>query len=369
MDNPSKFTENKLKRGGVRIEQIPENLESELIIDARWEMYKIFLDAHKEYEKIFVTDTRDVIFQGDLFSSYADYKNFLVYATEAELIKNDKGNINQTWIRHLFGEMEYQKLKDNFIICCGTVYGSRAEMNILFDSMIEILKRSTRWGDEQAAMNYLVHNKLLPIENLIASDVDTGEILTAGLIKNEKISDTNILRGNGEIPAVVHQYNRIAKMNQLANKIYREKDFQPDENFTDIQSALEQVFCLVQRQNWSAATKFFIDYVFYAENLIPYGEKLLKLAQLILQRYNPDAEILFSAAQTTLAIAFSPNIDFNQTEKIYKLFIQAEKFNCVNSSFKLFVKSMLITFTDIFYRNNQQNLAMEYIQRLADWRD
>ena len=370
MDNISKFTENKLNRGRVRIEPIPQNLKAKLIIDARWEMYKIFLDAHPEYEKIFVTDTRDVIFQGDLFSTYTEYKNFLVYAAEAELIKNDIYNFNQTWIRNLLGENEYQKIADKIIICCGTVYGTRAEMNILFDSMIEILKRSTAWGDEQAAMNYLVHNNLLPIKNLIASDVETGEILTAGLIKNEKISNTKILRGNGGAPAVVHQYNRKQSLNQLAIEIYREKIFQPDKNFTDVQSALDQIICLVQRQNFSAATKFFINHVAYAENLTPYGDKLLRLATLIFLSYNPDAEILFSALQSTVAIAFIMNVNATQFEEIYALCILSER-NCkfVNSSLKFFVKSMLTIFADDFCRNNQQDLAKKYIERLKDWRD
>ena len=328
-------------------------------------MYKIFLENHPQYEKIFVTDTRDVFFQGDLFSSYPDYKNFLVYATEAELIKNDKGNNNQTWIRHLFDEIEYQKLADKIIICCGTVYGSRAEMNIFIDNMIEILKRSTAWGDEQAAMNYLVHNKLLPIENLIESDVNAGEIFTAGIFENKRAESGKVLRGNGGVPAVVHQFPP-----PFADENYRKFFFDPDENFTDFQSALDQVFCLVQRQNFSAATKFFINYVAYAENLNSYGEKLLKLAQLILQRYNPDAEILFSALQKTFANIFSANINIQQFENLYRIFIVAEKnLHCVNPSFKIFIKNMLVAFTDIFYKNNQQDFAREYIKRLTDWRD
>ena len=124
------------------------------------------------------------------------------------------------------------------------------------------------------------------------------------------------------------------------------------------------------RQNFSAATKFFINYVAYAENLNLYGEKLLKLAQLILQRYNPNAEILLSALQKTFANIFSANINIQQMENLYRIFNVAEKnLHCVNPSFKNFVKNVLVAFTDIFYRNNQQDFAREYIKRLTDWRD
>ena len=363
MDNPSKFTENKLNRGGVRIEQIPENLKH-MVVNTRWEMYENFLSSHPEYEKIFCTDIRDVIFQGDLFSSYADYKNFLVYATHPYKIQNEPTNTK--WIRHIFSENEYQKIKDNFVICAGVVYGSRAGMNIFIENMVEILKRSSEWGDDQAVYNYLVRNNLLPIENLIESNIANGKILNTDYSYTSyapQISENKIKCLDGSAPAVVHQWTIYGNTVQLVDNLYREKDFQTDENFTDLKSALE-------RQNFNAATKFFINYIAYAENLNSYGEKLLKLAQLILQRYNPDAEILLSAVQKTFANIFSANINIQQMENLYQLFNAAEKnLHCVNPTFKNFVKNMLVAFTDIFYKNNQQNFGQEYIKRLADWRD
>ncbi len=263
-------------------------------------------------------------------------------------------------------------MADKPIICCGTVIGTPEEIKIYIEKLWQYKGNHKTHGVDQATHQYIFYNNLLPIENLIEIDCTTGAIFTSYLfnvLNPIQVKNNMILRGDGGVPAVVHQYDRHQQLVQLVDNLYREKIFQADENFTDIQSALDQVFCLVQRQNWSTATKFFIDYVFYAEDLNSYSEKLLKLAQFILQRYNPDAEILFSAAQTTLAIAFSSNIDINQMEKIYNLFIQAENFKCVNSSFKFFVKSMLINFTDVLYRNNQQILAREYIKRLADWRD
>ena len=116
-------------------------------------MYKNFLEKNTEYEKIFCTDIRDVIFQGDLFSSYADYKNFLVYATHPYKIQNEPTNTK--WIRHIFSENEYQKIKDNFVICAGVVYGSRSGMDILLDTMVKMFKQNSEWGDDQAAYNYL----------------------------------------------------------------------------------------------------------------------------------------------------------------------------------------------------------------------
>lgn len=369
VDNLSEFTLQHLNEENLKIFPVPAELKNKLIVDARWEMYKNFLDNHDEYENIFVTDIRDVIFQGDIFKAYDQHKNFLVYATEAELIKDDKGNNNQTWIRRLLGETEYQNIKDKQIICCGTVLGTRAEMDVLFVHMIEILKRSTAWGDEQAAMNYLVHNNLLPIENLIESNVETGAIFTTGIIDNPKLSGDNVLRGDGNIPAVVHQYTEKPQIIKIADKNYRDEIFNYDEKFTDFVSTSDQIFCLVQRQNFDAATKIFVQNILYEKDLTPYGDKLLKLGELILQRYNQNADILFVAVQKTLLKAFNVNVDNKQMNRLYNLQIQSEKIMpVVNSEFKNFVKNLLITFVDIFYQNHLPQFAILCTKRLAEWK-
>ena len=366
MDNPSKFTENKLNRGGVRIEQIPENLKH-MVVNTRWEMYENFLSSHPEYEKIFCTDIRDVIFQGDLFSSYTEYKNFLVYATEGQKIQDDQ-IYNSKWIRHLFGENEYQKIKDNTAVCCGTIYGSCAGINILFEDMTKIFFKDTTWGNDQGALNYFIHNKILPIENQIESNVETGELFTVGVLKNFPIVNEKILRGDGGVPAVVHQYDRHPQLVQLVDNLYREKDFQPDENFTDLKSALAQMFCLVQRQNFNAATKFFINYVSRTKNLNLDSYTLLKLAEFILQRYNPDAEFLILLLQKTLVTDFSSGITIQQIERIYRFFVVAKRdLHCVNPEFTNFVKNMLVACIDAFYKNNNPELGKKYVNLLADW--
>ena len=370
VDDLSDFTENKLKRGGVQLQQIPDNLKSVSIIYSRFTMYKNFLDEHTEYENIFLTDVRDVIFQGDLFSSYADNKNFLMYAAEADLIKNDPGNYNQSWIKNLFGEIEYQKIADKPIVCCGTIYASRTEMNILIDNLIKFFRYSTDWGEDQATINYLIHNGILPIENIVESNVMDGEIFTVGLVKNPKISNGIILREDGKIPAVVHQYDRNLTMRKTSDITNREEIFRSDENFTDILSVFDQMFCLVQRQFYREATKFFVSNILYADNLKIHVGKIFKIYQNILQQYNPDAEILILSIQRALVNSLSTGVNIKQMENIYRLFIVSErKIHVVNASFKDFVKNMLIVFIDTFYRNNQPQNAKECIRRLSEWKD
>ena len=225
VDKVSNFTRDKLKNEGVELLPFPDELKDVLVVNARWGMYKKFFEERGgDYQQVFLTDTRDVICQKNLFENYADRKNFLCYTTEDENIKNPKENATYGWITRFFGRDESEKLGDRKIICCGTVLATIDEANIFSARMIEFLQRSTNWGDEQAAMNYLVYENLLDVDNLIELNCFSGSILTAGMFyKNHQITLENekILRGDGGVPAAVHQYTWYPELTQLVNKIYR----------------------------------------------------------------------------------------------------------------------------------------------------
>ncbi len=340
------------------------------MIISRWEMFKRFIDAHAEYDKIFVTDVRDVIFQGDIFASYAGYENFLVYAEEGYALKDDPAHNNQNWLIRLFGENKYRKICDKPAICCGTVFGSREEMKIFLAGMIEILKDDMQWGDDQAAMNYLVHNKLLPIENLVASNFMTGGILTTVYCVDfsNSVSGDKILRGDGKVPAVVHQYDRHEKLTQLVDRLYREKYFQLDGRFTNSRSSLDQTMCLAFRQNFIDATKIFVSNVLYAD-LKNSGDSFLKIWQMILQApLNSDAEILSVAAQKKLAESLSANGNFNlnQLEKIYAAYeFSAKNQRAIHPALRNFVGILTLRVAEIFHRNGQIDWSLKYLERAA----
>ena len=167
----------------MEIQPVPYEFKSARIIDVRWTMYKNFLEERgKDYRQVFLTDTRDVIFQDDLFVPYKTTENFLLYSEEWTSLKDNPATSN--WIIHLYGKDEVEHIKDCQVICCGTVLGTVDEIKIFCDKMIDELKRSTAWGDEQAAMNYLVYEKLLPIENIFASSTTSGDIFTPSQMKD-----------------------------------------------------------------------------------------------------------------------------------------------------------------------------------------
>ena len=254
-----------------------------MIINLRWKMYLDFLEAHSYYEQIFVTDTRDVIFQGDVFESFKGCSNCLGYATEFLTISEDRA-CNYPWLEGLFGKEEADKLSDKKIICCGTVIATSNEMKIFCRIMWDALKDVKVWGYEQAEMNYLVWNNLLPIENLIESNVVSGEIFTNGLIKDNKIGGGKILRGDGGVPAVVHQYDRHQELVRLVDKIYRDKNFRIDERFNDMRSVIELMTSLLKVDRIDEGSRIFLKKFFDSADFSLHGDALMKLWSNVLEK-------------------------------------------------------------------------------------
>ena len=261
VDDISDFTRDKLIRTGVTLEKIPATFNDVLIIHTRWKMYADYLKVHGgDYAQVFITDTRDVIFQGDLFAPFKGYTNWLGYVTETTNI-GGVFTVNYDWLVSAFGKVDADKLVDKQIICAGTIIGSAYEIKIFCRIMWDTLKGNRFWGHDQAAMNYFVWNNLLPIKNLLELDVNGGAIFTAGQFGKlypVKIRGEKILRGNGGVPAVVHQYDRHSELVELVDNVYRDKNFSFDARFTDTRSTVEQVACLLHADKTVEAAQIFL---------------------------------------------------------------------------------------------------------------
>ena len=274
----------------------------------RFENFKRYVDAHGDnYEQIFITDTRDVIFQGDMFDCFKGQCNFLGYSTEADDIRGSKigDRANYNWITDCFGKEEADKLLDKKIICDGTVIGTIDEMKIftqkMWQAVFAVEKRVNFRIHDQAIANYLIYNNLVPIENLIESDVESGAIFTVALVDKFSVRDEKILRGDGGIPAVVHQYDRHKHLVQLVDEIYRDKNFQPDGRFDDTRSVIEQTSYLVHADRIGEATRLFLKKFLSNADFSNYGRALLNLWKVALKKpLTQTLELLELALQSAM---------------------------------------------------------------------
>ena len=73
VDEVSYFTCDRLIRDGVKLKNFPHEIDG-IPNNTRWKIFRDFLEVHgDEYEQIFITDTRDVIFQADIFDRFKGF--------------------------------------------------------------------------------------------------------------------------------------------------------------------------------------------------------------------------------------------------------------------------------------------------------
>lgn len=306
------------------------------------------------YDQILASDTRDVIFQGDVFKQMADKGNYLGYTTEGAKIGEDKGNTD--WIANQYGKEEADKLADKKIICCGTIIGTSNEMKTFLRTFVENVAKVQVTSIDQGIWNYIVHEKLVPIENLLEIDVQTGEILTAQLFHERnpmRFDGDLILRGDGKVPAVVHQYDRQPVTAMLVNRVYRSKDFQPNYQLTDMRNALEQIPHIVRRGNIEEAMRFFMNYVVGKTDFEGYGDMLIDTWGNVLETETPARpfkESLEVSLQYAIESAVSKNFLLLQLKRMTPHLISAvNNHRPLSGEFKIFVANGLFVFANMCF--------------------
>ena len=211
-DKMKKFTINKIKSYGVIMYKIPKKFEKKKIINCRWKLYEDFLkDNGYKYKFVFTADFRDVFFQKDVFKYYDLNKSYLGVAIEDGFLSQNK---NKQWIIRAYGEDLYKTIRNERIICVGTIWGTIDKFTEFSRIMWE--KLDSKWSKtkhviEQAVGNFIIYHDKMFNDCLIKSDNQNGFVMTLRLTDDNNIKfdqENNILNGKGKIAAVVHQYER-----------------------------------------------------------------------------------------------------------------------------------------------------------------
>ena len=174
------------------------------------ERFKIFLDFlnKSSYKKIFITDTRDVIFQSNPFeNNKIDKLNFFL---EDNII--EKCEHNSRWIKKLYGKKIYEDIKFNQISCSGTTLGNRNEIINYLKRMVHHMNNYKyisifNYPHDQGWHNFIVHKeKFLKNKTF---DNNAGIVATLSQSKVDDFIFSDFLKNkNGDIFNVIHQYDR-----------------------------------------------------------------------------------------------------------------------------------------------------------------
>ena len=211
---------------GVYIYIIPEKYKKINVINIRWKMYIDYLRENKlKYKLILHTDVRDVFFQKDVFEYYENSKPFLGVAIEDGTLNCQ---INKRWIISYVGKEKYNIIKNERIICVGSIWGTY-EIFLNFCEVFWKRLLENPLSIEQGIANYMFSYEKLFSDYLLKSD-NYGPVMTIGKTKPHNIifdSDENILNFSGEIAAVIHQYDRKKDIVQKVIKKYCPELYHP----------------------------------------------------------------------------------------------------------------------------------------------
>jgi len=205
--NVSQNLINYLKSIGVIIYNINNDYKNIPITKFRWKIYFDFLNKKKsEYELIFIADIRDTFFQRDIFKCYENRKSFIGISIEDGTLNQ---GINKKWVKDFAGEEKQNTIKNERIICFGSIWGTLDKILEFSNIFWEKLKSNTNSTD-QGIGNYLFYYEKIFEDCVVKSD-NYGPVMTIGRTQRENIIldlNNNVLNFGGEIAAVIHQYDR-----------------------------------------------------------------------------------------------------------------------------------------------------------------
>jgi len=186
--------------------------------------YLKIVEQLAENDNVLLTDVRDVFFQSDPFVNLN--RDLILVAREDQYLRNCP--YNSDWILSLYGEEYYNKIRDNFIYCSGTILGSKKEIQKTLEFMVsDLISRGVNLdtGDnikilDQGIFNYYVYENP---NRCIINDNQNGTIYTMGY------SDKFVCKTNGRISnfnnidyAIVHQYDRFKWLTEHVYKNFKE---------------------------------------------------------------------------------------------------------------------------------------------------
>jgi hypothetical protein len=170
-----------------------------------------------EYNKVFMCDSRDMLFQGNIFDY--NFKEDIVVFKEINKVKDN--NIAKGWL-NAFDDLEVREtIANSYNICLGTLLGSYSGVLKFIPPFLDkMFSSGLPLNYDQIIYNYLIHTNA--IEGLTHQYQDNhGPVATIG---DQDAHKTVSVKENGTvviddtyIPLVVHQWDRLSL--NLQNKI------------------------------------------------------------------------------------------------------------------------------------------------------
>ena len=230
---------------GVKILDIPDEFNKLSVPDVRYVIYERYLrDKWQNYNMILTVDIRDAFFQKDIFRQYENYKSFLGLAIEDGTLDEKS---NKRWLLRIYGNETYEAIKNERIICCGSVWGTSDKFyQLTYDMSKELNAKYPLkiFVHDQPVLNYFVYY-LKKYQDFIVKSDNNGSVMTIGTANRKNLlfdSNKNILNYKGEIAALVHQYDRFP---DILHRIKKKFDHDIKINNDNYESNSIYIYCII----------------------------------------------------------------------------------------------------------------------------
>jgi hypothetical protein len=182
-------------------------------------IFAFLISNEEKYDKVILSDSRDVVFQYNPFECFKDKELHLT--TEDLKIKDQP--LNSFWIKQEFGADVLEKIGDGIIINAGITYGGIA-------SAINWVEKCLIYSPkvEQAILNYVF--RMGKLTAVVEPNDGSSLVWTIGTkIDTEKddfykfYGDHFIMTNNHYIPTIIHQYDRHPKIKEMLENYYADR--------------------------------------------------------------------------------------------------------------------------------------------------
>ena len=200
-------TVNALMAHGVRVERAARFALPQLNFQAsRYHNYQEFLGRHGYYyDKVMITDLRDVLFQSDPFAT--PWPADLVFAQERRRLGDC--TTNRSWVAQAYGEAMADNLRYCMVSCSGTTFGTVHAMQLYLELMInELASRPIpiTSGLDQGVHNYVI--RMRPLGNAWCDATDSI-VATMAYVPDDAIHiEPRGVFIDGRLVPVIHQWDR-----------------------------------------------------------------------------------------------------------------------------------------------------------------
>ena len=166
-------------------------------------------------EMIFMADTRDLIFQSNVFAGFSNGDPFLALFEEDHILGEEV--YNREWITAFHGKEAFQELAPYHVICSGTTLGTHKAVLAYLAYMVAIIENNSKyyhWNGDQGHHNYLIRKGLLSHPSQVFPNTNPHVhhfSLKENCDLNSKYQLTKhhyLALNSGVKPAAIHQYNR-----------------------------------------------------------------------------------------------------------------------------------------------------------------